>query len=916
MPLTPGTRLGAYTIGVPLGAGGMGEVYRATDTNLGREVAIKVLPQAFAQDAERLARFEREARTLATLNHPNIAIIHGLEKTPAEAGHSAAEVRALVMELVEGPTLADRIGARPLPLDEVLPIARQISEALEAAHEQGIVHRDLKPANIKIRDDGTVKVLDFGLAKAMDGASGSGLSASAAHSLSPTITTPAMTQLGVVLGTAAYMAPEQARGHRVDSRADVWAFGCVLYEMLTGTRAFDGSETTDTMAAVLKLEPEWSRMPASTPPEITRLVRRCLEKDRRKRLQSIGDARIELEEVGTTPKAPSPTRISKSRERSWMVVAAVAALVAIGLGAASLRTPAPPPAESLRAAVALPAGLELDGAGPPELALSPDGHTLAFLARDASSGYQRLYVRRLDDDAAVVVPGGETAEGPFFSPDGRWLAFAVGTSITGIHPPELRKYSLDTKLTQTIATVEDYFGGYWTDQGAIVFAGTQPRGLYTVPSGGGIPTPLVAQVRINGKDQTRPLAWPDPLPDGKAVLLTDWGTSSFGTLTVLDLATRELTSLGLDGAGARYVPGGYIVYGSRDASLMAVPFDPATRRTTGTPVALMPGIAYSRNNVPVLAFSRTGTLLYAKGYLRWSRREPLRMIRVTPSGTTTVLPFEPQLFRRGFALSPAGDAIIAGTWDDSRWVFDLTRRTRTKLPVVGSVEAYQMAWSPDGRRLALSGLANDNTGAWSAFAQNTDGSDSVIPLGKPIVGEIHVGGWLPDNVHVVAFTFTSAISGSSLIRIGPDGQQDTLFVDSGTVASARPSPDGRWLAYDSTASGNFDVYIAPLSSSQRRVTVSHEPGSRNPAWSNNGRELYYLRDRSVLAVTIETAGDTVKIGPERKLFEWNVDVNRDYVVGVDGAFYSVDPVPDAPKQTLIQLRTNWFEELKRLADQR
>ena len=914
MPLTPGTRLGAYTIGIPLGAGGMGEVYRATDHNLGRDVAIKVLPEAFAQDADRLARFEREARTLASLNHPNIAIIHGLEKGPAEVGHHA-ETRALVMELVEGPTLADRIGATPLPLDEVLPIARQIAEALEAAHEQGIIHRDLKPANIKIRDDGTVKVLDFGLAKAMDGASASGLSASPAHSLSPTITTPAMTQLGVILGTAAYMAPEQARGHRVDARADIWAFGCVLYEMLTGVRAFDGSETTDTMAAVLKLEPDWTRIPTSTPPELARLVRRCLVKDRRKRLQSIGDARIELEEVGTTPKAPLPTPVSKSRERMWMVVAAVAGLVAIGLGVASLRTPAPPPAESLRVAVALPAGLELDGAGPPELALSPDGHTVAFLARDASSGYQRLYVRRLDDDAAVVVPGGETAEGPFFSPDGRWLAFAVGTSITGIHPPELRKYSLDTKLTQTIATVDDYFGGYWTEQGTIVFVGVQPRGLYTVPSGGGTPMPLVGQVRIKGKDQMRPLAWPDPLPGGSAVVITDWGTSTFGTLAVLDLETRELSSLGLDGTGAKFVAGGYIVYGSRDASLMAVPFDAATRRTTGTPVALMPDIAYGRNNVPAVAFSRTGTFVYAKGYLRWSRREPLRMIRVTPSGTTTVLPFESQLFRRGFALSPGGDAIIAGTWDDSRWLFDLTRRTRTKLPGGGTVEAFQMAWSPDGRRLALSGAA-DNTGVWSAFAQNVDGSGQIVPLGKPIEGEIHVAGWLPDNVHVVAFTFTSAISGSSFIRIGLDGQQDTLFVDSGTVASARPSPDGRWLAYDSTASGNFDVYIAPLSGSQRRVTVSHEPGSRNPVWSHNGRELYYLRDRSVLAVTIEPAGDTVKLGPERKLFEWNVDVNRDYVVDMDGAFYAVDSAPDAPKQTLIQLRTNWLEELKRLADQR
>jgi hypothetical protein len=306
-----------------------------------------------------------------------------------------------------------------------------------------------------------VKVLDFGLAKAMDGASASGLSASAAHSLSPTITTPApfdfrsgrpehgrgpMTQLGMVLGTAAYMAPEQARGHHVDARADVWAFGCVLYEMLTGARAFDGNEATDTMAAVLKLEPEWSRIPAGTPPELTRLVRRCLEKDRRKRLQSIGDARLELEDIGTTPIVVPPSTGSRQRERIWMATAAVAAVIAIALGAAFLRTPASPTAASIHASVSLPAGLELDGSGGPQLALSRDGRTLAFLARGAA-GYQQLYLRGLDQDETTLVPGSETAEGPFFSPDGRWVAFGVGVSITGVHPPELRKYSLDTKPT-------------------------------------------------------------------------------------------------------------------------------------------------------------------------------------------------------------------------------------------------------------------------------------------------------------------------------------------------------------------------------------------------------------------------------------------------------------------------------------
>ena len=907
MPLAAGSRLGPYEVIAQIGKGGMGEVYRATDTTLGRHVAIKILPDAFAHDQERLARFEREAKTLAALNHANIAHIYGLE--------TSGSVRALVMELVEGADLAQRIVESPIALAEVLPIGRQIAEALEAAHEQGIVHRDLKPANIMIRPDGSVKVLDFGLAKAFDAADPwSGDSrASVGVSVSPTMTSPLGTGQGIVLGTAPYMSPEQARGHRVDARADIWAFGCVLYEMLTGVRAFEGHDPADAMAAVLKLDPDWSRIPLGTPSDVTRLVRRCLSKDRRKRLQSIGDARLELEEIGTAPALPPSPRVASARERVGIAAAVIAAVVAIVLGAALLRAPAPVSVEALHAGVPLPANLELDGVGPPEFALSPDGRTLAFLAREGGNA-QRLYVRRLDDDQVTAVPGSETAEGPFFSPDGHWIAFAVGVSITGIHPPELRKYSLDTKLTQTIASVEDYFGGYWTDEGRIVFVGSQPRGLFSVPSGGGTATPLVAQVRVDGKDAARSLAWPDPLPGGGAVLVTDWSKSSFGTIAVLDLATRELSSLGLEGAGARFLPDGYIVYGVRDASLMAVPFDPSTRRITGTPVALMPDIAYGRNNVPVFTFSRSGSFLYATGYLRGSRREPLRMIRVSPSGAATALPFEPLLFARGFALSPAGDAIVAATWDLSRWIFDLQRHTRTKLPTGGPVEPNRIAWSPDGRRIAMSGSGEADM--WGAFAQNADGSGDIVPLGKSIDGEVHIAGWMPDNVHVVAYTFTSSTSGASFVTLGPDGKVDPLFVENGTVGSARPSPDGRWLAYDSTASGNFEVYVTSLSPPHRRVTISHAAGSRNPVWSRDARTLYFMRDRALLSVTIDPVGETVRIGPERKLFEWNVDPVREFAIGTDGAFYTTEPIPDAPKQTLIHLRTNWFDEVKRLVGER
>ncbi len=727
----------------------MGEVYKARDTRLQRSVAIKILPSTFAADPERLARFEREAQLLASLNHPNIAQIYGVEETGGGL--------ALVMELVEGPTLAAVIAERGPHRSaassrsgaddfEPLAIARQLAEALEAAHDQGIIHRDLKPQNIILRPDGTVKVLDFGLAKALDPVTGA-----ERPDNSPTITNAA-TRVGTLIGTAAYMAPEQVKGRAADRRADIWAFGAVLYELWTGTMAFAGDSITEILARVIEREPDWSKLPADTPPAVARLLRRTLVKDPKRRLQSIGDARIELDEAMSGAAIPGPAVVSSPRSLRWLM-AGLALVVCTTLGVVAGRwtraAPVPADAPAIRASIAVPPGLFLDGGGPPELALSPDGRTIAFLARGAT-GFQRLYVRALDSETATLVPGSDTAEGPFFSPDGRWIAFATGVSNLGGMPPELRKYSLDTGLTQTITPLVDYFGGVWLDDGKIVFVNHQPAGLWVVDSAGGEARQLAAKWILDGKEVERPVAWPSLVPGTRSIVLSDWTGSRVGHLVVADMDTRRLVSLGIEGSGAQVLPNGYLVYASGNAALMAVPFDAANRRIAGTPVALMPDIAFGRNNVPVFAVAGNGTLAFAPGYLRWSRREPMQIVRLSPAGAATVLPFEPDLLFRGFELSRDGNRLAVGMWDGSRSLYDLRRGTRARLPAGTFTEIGSLSWHPDGKKLAGSG-ALQGSHVWAVVAEALDGS-SKERMFDDAVREIFSAGWLPGGRTHIAWT--------------------------------------------------------------------------------------------------------------------------------------------------------------------
>jgi serine/threonine-protein kinase len=871
----------------------MGKVWRAHHLALKRDDALKVLPDAFLSSQERLARFQREAQVLASLNHPNIAHLYGLEH--------ADGIQALVMELVEGPTLADRLADGAMPVEEALPIARQIAEALEAAHEQGIIHRDLKPANVKVRPDGTVKVLDFGLAKAVEPSN----PLSPSVSQSPTITTPAMTQLGMILGTAAYMSPEQAKGRPADKRSDVWAFGCVLYEMLTGRRAFEGEDVSDTLAAVLRGEPDWAALPAPTLPPIRRLLRRSLERDRRRRLPDIADARLEIDEALTAPAIETPP-VSPPRVARWPwlmpVVGGVAAAV-LG-GWVAWRSYPTVPRPITRFAITLPAGDRFTSVESIRhvVAVSPDGSRIAYMAN------ARLYLRQRDALSSTAITEGGT--NPFFSPDGEWLGF--------FEERQLKKVSVNGGAPIVLSATMPLLGASWASDDTILY-GQGPAGIWRVSSAGGMPEQLVkvaAGQRAHG---------PQLLPGGRAVLFTlsdvnDAWDDAQVVVEPLDGRARQVVMRG--GTDARYLPTGHLVY-ARRGSLLAVPFDADRLQTTGSPVPLVEGVAQSvagTTGAAQFSVSDDGTLVYVPASSSGGVNPSVRLVWVDRMGRETPIdvPSAPRVFVAP-ALSPDGERVAygvpAGPGLDT-WIHEFRRGISLRLTNDPGIDV-DAVWSPDGRRLAYRGEGRD--GGPGIFVRAADGTGAVERL---TTGRHAPTSWSSDGTRIFYSDFGTNAPGPTVrsdlavVTMTGDRRTETLLATAARESNAEIAPKGSWLAYETTEAGEMAIYVRPFPDVSARQWRVSPAGGVSPLWSRDGSTLFYRNGQAIMAVSVRGATPDDWSAPE-KLFEgpyFFVEGPRMFDVAPDGRFLMLKAAggdADAGTPASLIVVQNWTEELKR-----
>ena len=903
MPLSAGDKLGPYEIVAPLGAGGMGEVYQARDTRLKRDVAIKVLPAALAHDPERMARFEREARLLASLDHPNIGAIYGLEENGG--------TRALVLALIEGPTLADRIAAGFIPLEETLHLAQQMAEALEYAHDRGVIHRDLKPANVKITPEGTLKVLDFGLAKALadeaDPASGSPTNS---PTISPTLTMQA-TQAGVILGTAAYMAPEQAKGRPVDRRADIWAFGVVLFEMLTGEPLFIGDSIAEVMAAAIKDDPKLDRLPRSTPPAVRRLIERCLIKEPRQRLRDIGEARIALQNLSHEPEIPAGTATRAAPGKlPWIVAGLMTALAAVALWAPGRpQTPADRPLMRLDLDLGPDVSLPASSPGGSDIAISPDGMRLAYV----SGTPQRLFVRRLDQPNATELHATEEADKPFFSQDGQWVGFTVRGKLS--------KISVDGGAVVALGDIASFGGASWDENGSIVVSEAPEKGLLRIPPGGGQPEIIE---KLNAGETA--LNQPQILPGGKAILFSAV-VAPFrdrNMVEVLTLADGHRKIVARGGVSARYLPTsgrmGHLVY-LNGATLFAVPFDPAKLEARGTPVPVLDDVAnysgtgsgeYDVSPAP----SGHGTFVYRRAVggaaaglsaLAWidaaGKQEPLR--------AKPAIYYDP-------ALSPDGKRIALSVRKDEGmdiWMYDPQRDAATRLTFGGTVNRFPV-WSPNGQYVVF-----DSRGQ-GIFQTRADGSsqpqvlmeskDTLVPWS-----------FAPDGKRLA---YTNSVARTPQIWTLPledqggrwkAGKPEQFLKSSFADFNPAISPDGHWLAYTSYEAGTAEVYVrafpTPSSGPGGRWQISNSGGS-SPHWSPNSHDLFYRSSGDqIMAVSYSAKGEAFVPDKPRVWIPrlggrwWDLapDGKRVLVVTPAGS-------AEAPKQEHdVVFLINFFDELRR-----
>jgi len=886
MPLATGSRLGPYEVLSAIGAGGMGEVYRARDSKLSRDVALKVLPEAFARDAERMARFQREAKVLASLNHPNIATIHGLE--------DSGKTHALVMELVEGPTLADRIKAGPIPIEESLRIAKQMCEALEYAHERGIVHRDLKPANVKVTSDDAVKVLDFGLAKALEGDA-----ASIDIATSPTISRMA-TQAGVLLGTAAYMSPEQAKGKAVDRRADIWAFGCVLYEMLTGQMAFHGESVTDTLAAVIRAEPDWSHLPKGTPIRVRVLLQRCLQKDPKQRLRDIGDARISIDEVlsGTPDLALAGTPLAAvarwRRVLPWGVAAAIAIAFAVLGWTYERAANAPPPMQVLRYKI-FPPGNSSFGS---DAALSPDGRHLAFTAT-AQDGRPLLWVRDMDTLEARPLAGTDGATGPFWSADSRTLGFARGT--------KLERIDISGGVPQVVCDAIAVLGAAWNRDGLIIFGSYQ--GLMKVSAAGGTPSPLTAVDSSRGESAH---AFPSFLPDGQHFLyFRDSGPYAGTYVGSVDARPdHQQNGKRLLAPSAVYAPVSGHVLGQvlflQGSTVMAQAFEADHLELKGDPTPIAQGVAS-------FTVSSNGMLAYSSGrgslQLTWFDRQG--KVLGTLGGPDAV-PWP--------TISPDGSSVAVGRQNPEGgggdlWIYNVARGTPSRFTFDGNYNQFP-TWSPDGSRICFASGSSGNkvmiravNGIGEEETVDSNPANTRVPLDWSSDGRYIVEGVLLNSDAARATVWLLPLSPE---QSGGDRKPVPYLDEQFNELGAKLSPNGQWIAYVSDETKRYEIFVQTFPKRGGKWQVSTNGGTR-PVWSRDGKELYFIgADGKLMAVDVRSgSGGSFDNGAPKALFDPRIGgtVFDGFGVSKDGRFL----IPAVVEQSgaPITVVANWTAGLNK-----
>ena len=875
-----GKTLGRYKITALLGKGGMGEVYRATDTTLSREVAVKILPSAFSHDLERVARFEREATTLAKLQHTNIASVYGFEKDEEE--------RFLVMELVEGEDLAERLDRGPIPPDEAMALAAQIAEGLEVAHNMGIVHRDLKPANLKITPTGEVKILDFGLARAYADEPDTGSTIEIGNS--PTLTA-GMTQAGVILGTAAYMSPEQARGKAIDKQADLWSFGVVFYEMLTADRLFGGETVSDSIGAILHRDPDLTQLP-DVPPQLHTLLRRCLARDKRDRLRDIGDARLELTDAIAAGGANQKRDGNNKQRAPWIVAALLTVMVGITSWTMFTRGPA---TEHNLATLGLPRNEAVDLGihnAWPRLQFSPDGKQVIYIGGEDS----KLYRRNVDSFDSEAIPGIEDVAQVTYSPDGLWIAYMTGTSLW--------KVALSGGAPIELCNTGNGPGLAWSGN-TIFFSRVNGGGLWSVSAGGGQPQQIST---LNQEREETSHRWPHVLPGGKHLLITiktaNIATFDDAQIGLLSLATGDVQVLIQGGSFPKYTNTGHIIYGRNDR-LFATPFDLETLTVQGTPVAVLDEIdTVDVNGCAQYALSANGSLAYLTAGEDQAEQE---LVWINTSGQTEPLEIDNSyLFQISFRPDGQQLAAMIPAANDKIYITDLQRRITTRLTNTPGNDG-QPIWSPDGTQIAYQ---NDRDGSIDLYLIPADGSAPARRILASPEDE-NLNTWSPDGTQIL-FTRWSGNDQANIYTIASDGsgEAQVLFPSDQPNRQARISADGRWVAYVAGLGDDSNVYARRYDQPGRPIRIS-TAGGIQPQWAPDGKTLYYIDGIQMMAVPIDLT-DGLSVGTPHRIFEGNAETFGFTTMAIDGQRFLVNRAnPQLRKHFGIRVVFDWAERLKK-----